>query len=312
MNPLIRSWLKIWDKLTNKRYRHELPPYMEMMEREMLYFSYHFYREVSGDYARFAQIVDNHSLHPYFHYRHFTKPKKSGGTREIVEPDHKLKRIQSQISKLYLQRADVHPAAMGFRRKHSIADHAWAHVGAEVIITADIVDFFPNTSRRRVRDWWGSRVETEQLAELLTILTTYRGGLPQGAPSSPFLSNTVNYDMDVKLTRHTQQHGGNYTRYGDDMVFSWYHSPPADFEHAIRSVLREFGYEINAKKGWQTYHRADEPEITGVILRKHGKVEIPPELKRKIKQLERDDDQQARLAGYHGYQNMVENYKSKS
>lgn len=256
----------------------------------------------------FHDVAGKGSVYPHFHYRHFTKPKKDGGRREIVEPDVKLKLIQRAILARYFESEKPHPAAVAYRKHKSIADHVWPHAGAELLITADVADFFPTTSAGRIEDWWRERVDAA-LARLLTVLTTYRGGLPQGAPTSPDLSNLVNRDLDERLTQRAVDAGAQYTRYCDDMVFSWRggSGPPADFEPGVRATLHEFGYLLHPKKGWCVHQRREEPEITGVILTRWGRVRLPEHLRRRMRLLARSDDPRdaQRLAGYQGYEFML-------
>jgi hypothetical protein len=247
-------------------------------------------------------------LHPHFHYRHFTKPKKDGGVRVIVEPDSKLKRIQHEIITRYFGAEQPHPAAFAYRKEKSIAHHVWPHSGAELLITADIQDFFPCTRTGRIEDWWRERLP-DRLARVLTLLTAYRGGLPQGAPTSPGLSNFLNRNLDDRLTRWASDAEARYTRYCDDMVFSWRREPAlsATFANGVQAVLHEFGYILHPKKGWRMYHRGDEPEITGLILTRHGGVRLPDRLRRVMSTLTRSKDPHDanRLAGYKGYEAMV-------
>jgi hypothetical protein len=253
-------------------------------------------------------VLESGSLHPHFHYRDYTRPKKGGGRREINEPDSKLKRVQQEILTRYLASGVPHPAAVAYRKGHSTAQHVWPHAGAEVIVTADVTNFFPTTSAGRIEDWWRSRVEGD-LAQLLTQLTTYHGGLPQGAPTSPALSNLVNCELDERLTRRAEAAGARYTRYCDDLAFSWPDEvgPSSDFEPAVRATLHEFGYTLHPQKGWRVYHRRDEPKITGVILTRHGAVRLPDNLRRVMRQLGRSKNPRdiQRLKGYQGYEAMV-------
>jgi hypothetical protein len=256
----------------------------------------------------FEDLVAAGSLHPHFHYRHFSRPKKDGGRREIVEPDVKLKRVQRAILSHFLTAEQPHPAAVAYRRRKSIADHVWPHAGAEILITADVQDFFPSTAAGRVEDWWRLRLGDNR-ARLLTLLTTYRGALPQGAPTSPALSNLVNLEMDERLARRAAGAGACYTRYCDDVVFSWRRGlgVPSDFENSVRGTLHEFGYTLHPKKGWQVHHHRDEPQITGVILNRHGGVRLPDHLRQAMRALARSNDpfDVQRLAGYLAYQAMV-------
>jgi hypothetical protein len=256
----------------------------------------------------FEEVAAARSLHPHFHYRHFTRPKKDGGRREIVEPDGKFKRVQREIITRYFGEEQAHPAAVAYRKKKSIAHHVWPHTGAELLVTADIEDFFPATRAERVEDWWRERVDAG-LVRLLVLLTTYRGGLPQGAPTSPALSNFLNRELDERLARRADVAGACYTRYCDDVVFSWPRglAPPSDFENGVRAVLHEFGYVLHPKKGWRVHRRRDEPEITGLILTRHGRVRLPDPLRERMRALERSDDPRDadRLAGYRGYEALV-------
>ena len=257
------------------------------------------------------RLMNPGPLPPHFRYRHFTIPKKNGTVREIVEPGPELKRIQRKILRVYLNKRKAHPAALGFRRKTSVADHAWAHAGAGIIITADIQDFFPSTSRQRVKAWWHSQGYSTLEVRLLTSLTTYLGSLPQGAPTSPSLSNLVNVELDAAIERRVRASGGVYTRYADDMVFSWPvgYRPPADFENAVRGLLRAEGYSLHPDKGWHVWRRQDEPEVTGLTLTRRGQVDIPDSMLRIMKLLAKsaEPDDKAQLAGYRGYAAMVEN-----
>lgn len=241
-------------------------------------------------------------------YRHFQVPKRDGTQRELVEPGPRLKATQRRIGQI-LDRHPSHRAALGFRRGHSIADHAWAHAGAALIITADIEDFFGSTRRWRVAAWWRSQGYTDDETRLLTALTTYRGALPQGAPTSPPLSNILNHELDAALDRITRASGGTYTRYADDLAWSWPddYAPPIGFERIVRAKLHEYGYTLNDRKGWCVWQRRDEPEITGLVLDRRGGVDVPDDLLRTMQTLARSKHphDQRRLAGYTGYRSMI-------
>ncbi len=318
-NLLIRWWLKLWDQATGPRYRHwptdteaqfgALPSDMQRVHYEL-----QFWRILQGrgnDRAITLHLLETESLAPYFQYRHFRKPKRDGTLRELAEPDPTLKRLQQHILKHWLEKADLHPSAVGFRRKHSIADHVWPHAGASFIITSDIQDFFPSTTAYRVQQWWKSQFPlSDDAARLLRILTTYKDCLPQGAPTSPALSNVLNVEMDRRIAERVRRSGGTYTRYCDDMVFSWQGTkrPASDFEAGVRSVLREMGYRLHPDKGWRVYHRRDEPSITGVILSKHGDVRVSEAILKAIHDIEsrNDPEEHDRLDGYRAFRHMVE------
>jgi RNA-directed DNA polymerase len=253
-------------------------------------------------------IVASGNLHPHFTYRRFHKLKSDGAQRELAEPDPRLKRLQYEIAARHLRAEQPHPAAVAYQKGKSTANHVWAHAGAAIIVTADVRDFFPSTRADRVESWWRERVDSDT-ARLLTLLTTDRGGLPQGAPTSPALSNLVNVELDARLSARASAAGARYTRYCDDLAFSWPVGvgPLADFDRGVRAVLHEFGYALHPKKGWCVYQRSDEPEVTGAVLTRSGRVRLPVRIRRVMRALAvspnpRDAE---RLEGYYGYAAMM-------
>jgi hypothetical protein len=256
-----------------------------------------------------ARLLETGPLPDGFRYRHFTIPKRDGSVRELVEPGLRLKQVQRVIVEL-LRGQHSHRAAIGFKRGLSIADHAWAHAGAAVIVAADIKDFFGSTRRWRIAKWWKLQGYTDDETQLLTRLTTHNDCLPQGAPTSPTLSNLVNVELDTVLDQITRQSAGTYTRYADDLAFSWPdgYGPPANWEQIVGSQLNAFGYTLHPVKGWQLWQRRDEPAITGLVLTKQGKVDLPPAMHKTMRTLARSQhphDQQ-RYRGFTAYRAMVD------
>jgi hypothetical protein len=201
---------------------------------------------------------------------------------------------------------------MGFRRGVSVAHNARLHLGQAVVITADLEDFFGSTSAQRVRAYFQAQGWDALTTSALTGLCTFKGALPQGAPTSPALSNLVNVEMDEALTALATRAGGRYTRYGDDLTFSWAgHRVPSEFEALVRGRVLAQGYRLNRKKGWRVYRvdRGEIPVITGIELGRDGALHPAPEVRREIRRLRhrgwfrrrRDPQAAARLAGYQGY-----------
>lgn len=259
--------------------------------------------------AGVLSILEEGKLPKEYGYRELTRRKKDGTLRHLAEPYPPLKALQRDMLNFYLMKQPVHFAAIAYRPNLSTMNHASRHQGAKVIITADIQDFFSATNTERVWRWWRARFDSDAVADIATALTTYKGGLPQGAPTSPALSNLVNVEMDEALQRHTGHYGGRYTRYGDDMVFSWHERarPPSDFESGVRRIVQAAGYRLHPQKGYQVWRAEDEPIITGIVLKRDGSTDIPDTMKQKIKRLAQSDSAAdgARLMGYLGYQQMV-------
>jgi RNA-directed DNA polymerase len=146
--------------------------------------------------------------------------KRNGGRRRILAPEASFKSLQRQVLHRLLARLKAHPAAMGFERGRSIVTNALAHQGQAVVLRLDVKDFFASTKARRVRRYFRLIGWNRPAASLLTRLCTHEGGLPQGAPTSPRLSNLVNYPLDARLSAMATKLGAAYTRYADDITIS--------------------------------------------------------------------------------------------
>ncbi len=93
-------------------------------------------------------------------------------------------------------------------------------MGKAVVLKMDLRNFFPTTTAARVERYFRIAGWSKEASALLTRLCTYEGALPQGAPTSPRLSNLVNHPMDARLAALAAASGAVYTRYADDMTFS--------------------------------------------------------------------------------------------
>lgn len=251
-----------------------------------------------------------------YHYRSLQRAKRDGSRRDIVAPSPDLKALQRALLHHYLDSLPVHAAAMGFRRGFSVADHARTHLGQRVVITADLEDFFASTPAHRVRAYWRAQDWDALTTSVLTGLCTFKGALPQGAPTSPVLSNLVNVPLDRALAELVRRSGGLYTRYGDDLTFSWAVSRiPSNFENTVRAVLLTYDYRLNATKGWHVYraYRGETPCVTGILLGRDGRLHPHAQVKKTMARLRRqarrdprDFSTLAKLSGYEGFLHMLE------
>lgn len=172
------------------------------------------------------------------HYRRFAMPKKTGGERIISAPMPRLKRAQYWVLDNVLARAPVHPAAHGFMKGRSIVTNALPHVGKAVVINLDLKNFFPSIGMPRIKGVFTELGYSEQVATTLALLCTEAPteevsvdgekfyvahgmrALPQGAPSSPALTNILCRRLDARLQGAAAKLGFTYTRYADDLTFS--------------------------------------------------------------------------------------------
>ncbi|WP_348944471.1 reverse transcriptase domain-containing protein [Chitinibacter sp. FCG-7] len=218
------------------------------------------------------------------HYRRFTVPKKTGGVRLISAPMPRLKRLQYWILEQILLKLPVHAAAQGFVAGRSIVSNATPHTGQAVVVNFDLQDFFPSIHWQRVSGLFQSMGYSKQLATILALICsetpcdevavdgahyfvqTGVRRLPQGAPSSPALTNLLCRRLDTRLSALAQRLGFRYTRYADDMTFS-----AADDNQLARllwqakQVIREEGFTLHPDKQ-KVMRRHKRQEVTGIVV----------------------------------------------
>jgi retron-type reverse transcriptase len=196
-------------------------------------------------------------------YQHFSIPKGSNKVRMISAPDRRLKflqrRLADKLTELYKPRNPVH----GFVAERSVKTNALAHLHRRFILNVDLKDFFPTISQNRVEGMLSSLGIDARVAEIIARICCNNGHLPQGAPSSPVLSNMICFRLDKKLMGIAKEARCIYTRYADDITFSCHQPPTALFETTLppagrfspdlfspklRDVFQQNGFAINADK----------------------------------------------------------------
>lgn len=242
-------------------------------------------------------------------YAPFTLPKRSGGVRLIMAPNPATKELQRRILRRVLARLRAHPAATGFERGQSIATHALGHAGQAVVIRLDLRDFFHAVSSERVRAYFRRIGWNDDAARLLARLCTHDGHLPQGAPTSPRLSNLVNGRLDARLwamAEHlTKAYGprtasirpGNvpaqpglrvyYTRYADDLTFSLSDDVPGAVHGVLalaRRIVCDEGYEVHEDRKLRIMRRHDRQTVTGLVV--NEVVQLPRHRRRWLRAVE--------------------------
>lgn len=201
------------------------------------------------------------------YYHRFYIPKSKGGKRLISAPTNDLKIIQRKILRSILERVPLHPSATGFRMRRSIITNAKNHIGQEVVIKIDIKDFFPSITFERVKGMYIRLGYPDRVAEVLAELSTYKGRLPMGAPTSPLLSNIITTRLDRRFTNLSKKIGFRYTRYADDLAFS---SEDINFTRYIpffRKIIEDEGFEVNEEKT-VIARKGGQQKITGVVVNK--------------------------------------------
>jgi RNA-directed DNA polymerase len=213
-------------------------------------------------------------------------PKRSGGSRRLLVPGSELKSVQRRILHRVLAKLTVHPAVTGFENGQSIVHNANRHLGQKVVLKMDIVDFFPSTTAERVTRYFQRVGWNREAAELLTKLTTHENGLPQGAPTSPRVSNLVNRRLDTRIAWAAAKRSATYTRYADDITISF----PRDnakrvrgMVQYVRSRLQKEGYENNRQKEI-ILRQHQQQRVTGLVV--NDRVNLPRETRRRLRAIE--------------------------
>ncbi|QDU82304.1 Reverse transcriptase (RNA-dependent DNA polymerase) [Polystyrenella longa] len=244
------------------------------------------------------------------HYQRFAIPKKTGGIRNISAPMPRLKRAQEWILWNILDKIELHPAAHGFRTGRSIVTNAEPHVKAEVVINVDLENFFPTVTWRRVRGLFRKFGYSEQLATVLALICsepevtevqldqkTYyvqqsERRLPQGAPSSPAITNILCRGLDARLTGLAEKLGFTYTRYADDLTFSHAGQGSAAVGRMLRQVsyvVEQEGFQLHPEKT-RIFRKGSRQEVTGLVV--NERVNIPRKKLRQFRatlyQIEKD------------------------
>ena len=211
----------------------------------------------------------------------FRISKHSGGYRTIYEPNSILKHIQKQILKNVLYTRSISKYAKAYSKGISLLDNASPHKCKKIILKLDIKSFFDNISFSNIYKYcFGLEYFPKQIGMLLTSLVTYNDFLPQGAPTSSYISNLVMKEYDEEIGNWCKERNIEYTRYSDDMTFSG-DFIPSEIIKMVRKYLYKLGLKINNKKIHviRNYYCQN---VTGIVV--NEKLQVPSKYRKKIRQ----------------------------
>jgi RNA-directed DNA polymerase len=217
-------------------------------------------------------------------YHTFTVPKRSGGYRPIAAPDPETRELQRRVLRRLLDRLATHDAATGFERNRSIVTNALPHVGKAVVVRLDLVDFFARTAARRIGAFYRRIGWDQEATNVLLKLTTLNDALPQGAPTSPRLANLVNTRLDARLDGFARRLMATYTRYADDLTFSFTEDRGAEIRNLIRfvrQVAAEHGYRVHGREKLRIMRAHRRQTVTGLVV--NDGVDLPRKTRRKLR-----------------------------
>lgn len=221
------------------------------------------------------------SNHIHKHYHSVKIPKGNGEIRQLYVPDDLLKAIQRSIRDRLLSLEEISPYATAYRPGGNTKINAMPHVGKPVLLKLDIRHFFDHLIYPIVKDKvFPAERYSEQNRILLSLLCVYNDALPQGAPTSPTISNIIMKDFDNAIGLWCSSNGIAYTRYCDDMTFSGSFDPNRVIPR-VRAELKTLGLFLNDKKT-VVVHAGQKHSVTGIIVNK--RLSAPAEYKKQIRQ----------------------------
>jgi RNA-directed DNA polymerase len=236
---------------------------------------------------------------PLQHYRVSALPKRDGNWRLVEAPKSRLRKLQRRLLDDLLDFVPVHEAAHGFRRCRSPLTHARQHAGKAIVMRLDLEDFFPSIGRARVAAVFRTIGYPPGVALYLASLCTtqtrrpaleaaLRGAgyrmqsttqwqnlqryrtphLPQGAPSSPALSNLCAFRLDLRLASAAEAADAVFSRYADDLTFSGgpdFARGAERFGLLVTRIADEEGFRVNTRKT-RLMRASTRQRVTGLVV----------------------------------------------
>lgn len=204
---------------------------------------------------------------PTQNYRTYKIPKHNGKLRTITEPYPDLKYIQQWILKNILQKIPVSSYAKAYNPNDSLRANVRFHVKQPVVIKLDVEDFFPSIHQISLVKIFRQYGYELNLSRMLSRLCSYDGKLPQGAPTSPYLSNLYCRRLDNRIGKYITKAGFRYTRYSDDITISGNITDKqiGGIIAFCKKCLEDEGFKLNEEKT-QILRHHHRQLVTGVVL----------------------------------------------
>ena len=238
------------------------------------------------------------------HYVRFTIPKRDGEDRPIWAPLPRLKAAQRWVLHHIAERLPVHGSAQGFLAGRSILTNAAVHTGARIVLKMDVAGFFPTVTWKRVKGVFRRAGYRESIATLLALLCTESPReivelegkkyfvalgprcLPQGAPTSPAITNALCLRLDRRLAALAAKAGWRYSRYADDLTFSLPSgapdSPPDGLIRTVTKIAAAEGFTIKESKT-RTIRSGRRQTVTGLVVNGEAPPRTPRALRRQLR-----------------------------
>lgn len=235
----------------------------------------------TSDIKKINKILYGISNNIDLNYEEIIIKKKNKNLRYLNEPSPILKGIQKRILKNVLEEKMISKCAYAYKKGLSTILNAKSHVGCKVILKLDIENFFDNINFYKVyNSCFNENLYPKKLGMLLTNLCVYNDMLPQGSPTSGYISNIVLRNFDCNIDAYCKDKNINYTRYSDDMTFS------GDFDirkliKYVNELLYKERFRLNKSK-IKVVLNTTRQQVTGIVV--NEKINLSKNYKRKIRQ----------------------------
>jgi RNA-directed DNA polymerase len=233
------------------------------------------------------------------------KIKKGKVQKRVIHPSlRRLKIIQSRILHNILAKLEIPDYAYGGIKGRDNISNAKKHQGNKYNFTTDLKDFFPSIRHNQVYEMFIRYKFSPDVASYLTQLTTYKGKLPQGTPTSPIIANLVFVKTGRKLQEFAKENFITFTSFVDDLTFS----APVDFKSRAQYIINTLiddGFKISHNK---TFYKTKNPVVTGLIV-KNNRLDLTGSFKIKLQITEGKTE--AQIKGLKLYAKRVNESNSK-
>lgn len=235
-------------------------------------------------------------------------PKSNGGERLIAAPNDELKKLQRKIKDNFFGGFSFPDYVYGLG-DNTLGEHAKIHAGNKTLVKIDIRDFYPSISHSRIYDMWVNVFKMNpEAARLLTKLTTFKGRLQQGFPTSSHIAAVISTPLTQELESYCKKNNISFSQYVDDLNFSGENISYKEVFKVVIKLAHKFGFAVKRKKT-KVYGNKLGKLITGVSVT-HDRIRASKKTRQKavdaLKDFAKDTKNkhyQNRVAGYSGFLN---------
>jgi RNA-directed DNA polymerase len=303
--PLDDFLIKVRNEGRSEEFIADTTAYIELLTKKelpVLFSLEHLALEAQVNLERLGAITLSTRSH---YYKKFKLKKRNGGFRAIQVPDSDLKYLQKWLLVNILNKIPSHSACKGFDPGNSIKANADCHLNKDAVLKIDLMRFYDSIPERRIFGIFKGFGYHPNLAVTLAKICTVKpdniffiafkkneielrdlikkrddGILPQGAPTSPKLSNLITRSLDVRLQGLAEKHGLSYSRYADDLTFSGEKDKLLKVKKVIYAIIEKEGFFVNFGKT-KLLVRGNKFFVTGLSIH-NDSVKVPKKTKKKI------------------------------